>query len=276
MGALQDQTYGAKQRMPPATSRRRRLRSAMRAAGEVIAETLWPTRCAICDEPGRVLCDDCVRSIRPIDVVFACQRCGSPNSCIQCSECNDVSLGALGLSDFPFTRFASAVQLTDDTKRIITVYKDHDEHRLAPFIARTMCRYIDPDWLDPPLRRLPEDDRPPSPLHVSFIPSTAEARRRRGFDHMEEIAQLVARSMDLPLAPLFERPKNKDQRKLSRRGRMKNMSEQFRIRTDAKVPDRVLLIDDISTTGSTLFGAALALRRAGVVEVYGLTFGKVY
>ena len=48
------------------------------AAAQAVAETLWPTRCAICDEPGELLCERC-RSEPPfIDLWRACPICGAP------------------------------------------------------------------------------------------------------------------------------------------------------------------------------------------------------
>ena len=47
-------------------------------AAEALAETVWPTRCAICDAPGQVLCDSCCASLPYVDWWRACPRCGAP------------------------------------------------------------------------------------------------------------------------------------------------------------------------------------------------------
>lgn len=92
---------------------------------------------------------------------------------------------------------------------------------------------------------------------------------------MEELAALIATYTGLVVMPLFERPRSKDQRTLNRKERLENMKRTFTIRQDAITPHKVLLIDDINTTGSTLFGAAQTLKEHGCKEVYGLTLGKV-
>ncbi len=56
-----------------------------------ICETLWPTRCALCDTPGKLLCPQCARSLEFIDYYRACPRCGSPWGSLQCDRCNPVT-----------------------------------------------------------------------------------------------------------------------------------------------------------------------------------------
>ncbi len=250
-------------------SRKRKsvFRRALALGIDVAAETLWPTRCAICDKPGEVICEACEEKIRYIDVLHACPICGSPYGAIQCSECNEVAMNAQGLDSFPFTRIASAVHIDDDTKRLVTLFKDHDEHRLASMLAETMCRYIDPSWY--------KDAEKHDELTITYIPSTKEALRRRGFDHMEKISMLIAANTELDLIDVFERPNSKDQRKLTRKQRAENMQQKFKIHDGATIRRRMMVVDDICTTGSTLFGAALSLKSAGCEEIYGLTFGKV-
>lgn len=251
------------------STRRADLRRAKDLALDIMTEALWPTRCAICDEPGYVVCSDCAHRIHYIDILSSCPKCGSPYGSIQCSECNEVAIGAIGSGSFPFNKLASAVHIDEDTKRLITVYKDHDEHRLAPMIARTMVRYIDPSWVES--RERTEDER----LCITFIPSTVEALNRRGFDHMERVSALISSYTHLPIVRAFERPKSEDQRKLTRRERVENMKRRFNIRADVELPSRLIVVDDICTTGSTLFSAALSLREHGCKDLYGLTFGKV-
>ena len=67
-----------------------------RLTSEALLETLWPTRCAVCDTPGEVLCAPCSLNLSHIDWWRACPRCGAPFGRVQCSECNPVMLGATG------------------------------------------------------------------------------------------------------------------------------------------------------------------------------------
>lgn len=234
---------------------------ALRAAGSLAAEILWPTRCAICDAPDSVLCDQCLAGLPYIDACRACPRCGAPYGSIQCSDCNPIMLEGLGLPELPYTAAASALLLDDRSHRVVSTYKDAGEQRLAASMALVMQRYIHPAWLR-------------EPLALTFVPSTKAAVRRRGFDHIELLAGELAKSTDLPCANLFERPSSHDQRKLSRKGRAANMHKALSIKEGAKVPPRVLVIDDVHTTGATLCAAATALREAHADEIYCLTFAR--
>jgi predicted amidophosphoribosyltransferase len=92
--------------------------------------------------------------------------------------------------------------------------------------------------------------------------------RRRGFDHAELLARGVAQQTGVRFAALLEHATSNDQRALGRAARRANTREAFSVRVGAKVPDSVLLIDDVLTTGATLDAAARILKYAGALEVY--------
>lgn len=234
-----------------------------RAAAEAMAETLWPTRCAVCDEPGEVLCDRCRIRLPYLDWWRACPRCGAPFGRVQCSECNPVILGAAGLTELPFDGCASAAVYGDDVARIVRTWKDAGERRLVEEMATLMARVVPPAWLA---------ERPA----VVPVPATSAALRRRGFDHGTELAGAVAAQLGLDTIPLLARPKARDQRALARRGRIANMEGRFRALPGADAPTTALIVDDVYTTGSTLFAATEAIRAAGAHHIYALTFARVW
>lgn len=228
---------------------------------ETVAETLWPTRCAVCDALGDVLCPDCRDRLSFIDNVRACPVCGAPHGVVQCTECNPVMLDASEHAAFPFTAMASVTVLDDASHRLIVSYKDGGETRLATTIGRLMAAYVPPAWVN---------TRPV----VTYIPSTHAARARRGFDHGALTSAVVAESLGLPHALLLSAPRNRDQRALSRRDRANNMDQRLRMLSGVRVPLSCLVVDDVCTTGATLYSAADALRAAGVEKLYALTFAR--
>lgn len=228
---------------------------------QVVEETLWPTRCAVCDRPGDLLCEDCRRALRFVDALRACPLCGAPHGAVQCTECNPVMLAGSHRDVFPFDAMASAVTLDDGARRLVLAYKDGGEHRLAPLIGELMAPYVPPHWLR---------ERPT----VTFIPSTRTARLRRGFDHGELTSRTVAASLGLPHASLFAMPHSTDQRKLSRHDRAANMGAALSLGIAGPLPSACLVVDDVCTTGATLYGAADALAQAGVTRRYALTFAR--
>ena len=115
------------------------------AAAQAVAETLWPTRCAICDEPGELLCERCRSELPFIDLWRACPICGAPWGHTQCTECNPVMLAATGRKAVAFSSLVSPFELAESTRRIAVVYKDGGEQRLAMEMARYMARYLSPE-----------------------------------------------------------------------------------------------------------------------------------
>ncbi|OUO90928.1 amidophosphoribosyltransferase [Gordonibacter sp. An230] len=232
-------------------------------AAEAFAETLWPTRCAVCDEPGEVLCARCSLDLPHIDWWRACPRCGAPFGRVQCSECNDVMLAASGRDRLPFDGCASAAAYDDATARIVRTWKDAGERRLADAMAALMAPLVPPSWLAG------------SPAVVP-VPATSAARRKRGFDHIDELSRAVAERLGLAVAPLLAPPHAHDQRALARRGRLENMQGRFAPLPGASAPSSAIIVDDVCTTGATLFAASDAVRAAGARTVFCLTFARVW
>ena len=77
-----------------------------------------------------------------------------------------------------------------------------------------------------------------------------------------------------PVIPLLSPPRAHDQRALSRRARMGNMAHAVSALPGASAPESILLIDDVCTTGATLFAACDAIREAGGRNVHCLTFAR--
>ena len=109
-------------------------------------------------------------------------------------------------------------------------------------------------------------------LIVSYIPSSPERIRERGFDHARYIAQSYAKLSGFTLSKLLERTNRKHQVGASRKTRLTQMHDVFK--AVEQIPENVLLIDDVYTTGATLESAAKALKKAGTKHVYGLVFAR--
>ena len=235
-------------------------RRAASFAAEAAAETLWPTRCAICDRPGSVLCERCVGELPYLDWWRACKRCGSAYGRVQCDTCNPVALARLGRTSLPFASCAGATMFSPEVGHVVRVFKDQGEQRLASAMASCMVRVLPPDW--------PVDA-------VTFVPATLSAARYRGFDHAELLARRVADVLAVECREALARPKTRDQRGLSARQRIANLANRFEPLGPAAAGGRILLVDDVYTTGATLCAATDALLSAGAGEVRCLTFARV-
>ena len=104
---------------------------------------------------------------------------------------------------------------------------------------------------------------------VTCVPMTRLAVYRRGYNQSEELARLCAKLMHLPFEPVLKKHKSTaPQRTLNRAERMMNVKGAFCIRKGHDVKDkRILLIDDVITTGSTLGECADVLKNGGFREV---------
>jgi competence protein ComFC len=106
---------------------------------------------------------------------------------------------------------------------------------------------------------------------VTWVPTTRARRQSRGFDHAQLLAHAVARRLELACPTLLVRSAGPAQTGRSLADR--RVGPTFR----AKRPisgARVLLVDDVATTGATLSAAARALRRAGARGVIGATAAR--
>jgi hypoxanthine phosphoribosyltransferase len=100
---------------------------------------------------------------------------------------------------------------------------------------------------------------------VTWAPTSARRRRRRGYDQSELLAHAVARRLGLPCRRLLFRDRSGHQTGRSRQERLR-LGPVFTARPLRK-PSRVLVIDDVVTTGSTLRAAGHALDLAGAAKV---------
>lgn len=228
---------------------------------EALTETLWPTRCAVCDTPGELLCLSCQLHLPYIDWWRACPFCGSPFGKIQCCECNNTMLALSGRSHCAHNGCVSAFALDDGAARIVHTWKDAGERRLSHTMAQLMSHTIPPLWISK------------KPLVVP-IPASIHALKRRGFDHGNDLAQKISELLDLPMANALTRPNTKDQRTLRRKNRLHNMQNSFAITENTILQNDILIVDDVRTTGATIDSAADALRQAGAKTIYCLTFAR--
>ncbi len=99
---------------------------------------------------------------------------------------------------------------------------------------------------------------------LTWIPRRRETIARLGFDHMERVCRQCAAMLGLPCVRLFERrPGSQDQKHLNAAERRKNIRSSLRLRTASIPPDsRVILLDDVITTGASMSGAADLLDKA--------------
>ena len=259
--------------------------------------------------PGSVLCEGCASSLPFIDLALACPRCGAPFGRTLCTECPMPGSESALLHPeeaFPFTQARAALSFEDGARKIISTYKDGDELVIASLLcAAIRGRTMGAEIPRPSAVTSSEAERPavisseaersreisPSlPLQdwtqwadaLVYVPASPEALLRRGFDHMERVAEIVARRTGMALVHALVSCKGaRDQRELGRRERLANRSGSFSLAADAvpeadALPRRIVLIDDVFTTGATLSAAAHVLLDGGAHEIRTVTCCRVW
>ena len=229
------------------------------------ARLLFPPVCAGCrryvSQPG-VLCGQCWPKLRLLERPW-CPVMGTPFS----HEMGEGFLSAEAIADPPrFQRARAAVAYTGVARQMVQGLKYQDRTDLAPWMARWMMRAGAELVAD-------ADVVAPVPLH----------RRRffqRQFNQSAELARAVSSLGGLPFAPAAVRrvKLTRQQVGLERKEREENVRAAFRVPAEAEIEiagRRVLLVDDVYTTGATVRAVAKALEKGGAGAVDVLTFARV-
>lgn len=111
---------------------------------------------------------------------------------------------------------------------------------------------------------------------VVYIPMTRIAEENRGYNQVELIAREVHHLLNIPvLSALVKTRATRSQKSLNAKARKINIKGAFFANTEIDIKGkRLLLIDDLCTTGNTLAEAARILKDAGAVEIIAATFAK--
>lgn len=228
------------------------LASTLRCGAVAAADLLWPPRCAGCDLPGTLLCEPCRADIALIDPSSACPRCGAPDGVHGCAECGRSDL------DFQAGRCAGVFEWPLD--RMIRLHKDAGELRLAAPLA-SLVAAVAGEWVEWAQAVVP-------------VPASPAALARRGFDHGVMLAASFSVATGVPALDALRARPRRDQRGLDRARRVANARASIVSVPGVALPERVLVLDDVFTTGATLDAAARALVQAGSSEVRVLAVAR--
>jgi len=113
---------------------------------------------------------------------------------------------------------------------------------------------------DPDISGVPIVPVPPRPGKMS----------EKGWDQIEDLVKILYEIYKIPVLRCLSRTGGLQQKKLGRMARLKNIRGNISVIPGLSIPERVIILDDLVTTGSTLDSCAEALKIAGCGKVYGL------
>jgi len=227
-----------------------------------LLEFIYPSHCGLCgSELGReerVVCVACWRDLDAISAPF-CSLCGISLSRFAplCPSC--------GLRRHRFSFARSHTLFDPGLQKIIHMLKYGRKRSLAEPLASLMAVVMSGDSRFEDMEALV-----PVPLHPIKL-------RERGYNQSELLASKLSRLTGLPVlaGALIRTVNTPSQSQLNLSQRMINVQEAFRTRTCQSVENRrIVLVDDVLTTGATVDACAAALLDAGAAEVSVITIAR--
>lgn len=214
---------------------------------------LLPQHCAVCDGFGSSLHPGCLERL-PRAEMTRCQRCWRPGPATWCERCAEMPPpGAPG--HLAFDALRTPFRFAGDARRVLLEAKFRGiAAHLGP-LAEAAAEAVPAEW------------------HVDAVvpvPLAPGRQRRRGFNQAALLASGVGRVLGVhERVDLVRRTRSTaPQASLSAEERWKNLHGAFEVH--GMPPERVLVVDDITTTGATLSAVAAALKAAGAGRVYAL------
>ena len=202
------------------------------------------------------LCEKCLNNMQKIKEPI-CIKCGEmlENGNLNCEFCKKFN--------YAFNSNKSIFYYNEESSKIIKGLKYNQRKYYVKFIAKMMtedrCIFDKVDI-------------------ITFVPISAKRKRVRGFNQAEEIAKEISKIVNIDVVELLEKVKdNKTQAGLSQKERLENLKGTFKIKESEKEKvsgKRILVVDDVFTTGATLNECSSVLKIAKPKEIKTLTFAK--
>lgn len=231
-----------------------------------LLDLLLPPKCLKCAEVvDRVhaICPDCWKNIQFLSDP-KCSVCGYPfgiETGTDFSLIGENKCAACQKSDRPFTKAVSAMRYDDESRKMIIGFKHNDRLEYAQYFAN-LLKMAGKDIFSEC------DIIIPVPLHPKRL-------LQRRYNQSAVLSRILARDLNIKHKPrMLERTKNTPPQQGNIKKRSLNVRGAFKVGTGFKErlkDKKVLLIDDVYTTGATVENCARTLKRAGAAEIYVAT-----
>ena len=216
----------------------------------MLLDLVFPRRCVVCGSNGAVLCFDCEQGLERLGKPM-CERCGAPTAwpVERCRECAGRRIA--------FARARAAIAYDASAKRLVGAWKERGQRKLAEVAAELVARAVER----------------PSAYTLTFVPADENRLLERGHNPAERLAAALGARWQLPVVPLLSRaPGRAPQKGLTLAERRRNVRGAFA--PSGSVPNTIVLVDDVYTSGATVSAAVSALRKDGARRVEVVTFAR--
>ncbi|WP_282055692.1 ComF family protein [Clostridium botulinum] len=209
---------------------------------ECIGEVIYPyeNKCVICKKyiEEDLICKECFSSIK------------------RCSDVKIIEKGKDCFSAFP-TCYYSGVMM-----ELILNLKYKGDFKSGEVIANLMCKKVKEVNINTDI--------------ITFVPSSKKSYKKRGYNQSEYLAKIISKNINVPIAHCLKKHMNtRDQIGLNGLERWLNVEDSFKVYNEKCIKNKkVLLIDDVLTTGATSFYCANELKKRGAKEIFILTAAK--
>lgn len=216
-------------------------------------DLLFPIRCAGCGAEGAVWCEACARQLMRLQEPL-CPNCGLGLGRLRfCPSCRQRS---------PSLPVRSYARYTGRLVSALLHLKYRPDERLARQMASWLAEVVRASGWEPSV--------------VAPVPLGRRRKRRRGFNQARLLSEQLARQLQSThrAGRLRRVEETRSQVGLTPRERWNNVTRAFYAAPESFAGERVLLVDDLMTTGATLSACAEAVRAAGAQRVWGVTVGR--
>ena len=223
-----------------------------------ILEILYPARCPVCHgivQGKDGICPSCRKRLHYIKEP-KCKKCGKEIEKDEQEYCRDCQRFV-----HAYDKGASVFAYDPVMRRSVSMFKYHNRREYAKVYAREMYNHCTRF-----LKMCAPDVILPVPIHK-------HKKRQRGFNQAELVAKELGKLMNVPVDAeyLLRVEKTTPQKELTRQQRKVNLRKAFAIRETGKYYERILLIDDIYTTGATIDAISETLRENQSKFIFFLT-----
>jgi len=239
-------------------------------AFKFVLDTLFPVYCLVCEKENEFICENCKVQFKKLEYQY-CIACQRPSiGGLTHPKCKTPYLPEGLISIFNYhDKKLSNVLIKGKYKFLPKVYE---------ILGEMMVKNLSTDF--PNLLNLKSAN-----LNLLLVPLPLHKQRLRwrGFNQAEILAKSIAEIIDqinntteIAVKILLTRSKStKTQKDLKKEERIKNVKDAFQLQKGINAHKKnIILIDDVTTTGSTLLEAAKILKRNGAKEIWCLTVAR--